>query len=192
MPKRAIPTLSSTYIALLRGINVGGHAKVPMAKLKNMFENIGFTNTKTLLNTGNVVFGVPRSQKFALASLTKTIETQLEKTFKFPVRTILRTREDIESLIASQPFKSVKITPQTLLYVTFLAEKPAPTSLSLKIPYTSPDGNFRILKRTDTEIFHVLTRTPDMESTDVMKILEKEFGKNITTRNWNTIVKMAT
>ena len=198
MPKSALSTQSIPHIALLRGINVGGNAKVPMADLKKTFEKMGFTNIKTILNTGNVLFDVMREQSErsrpfppqTLASLTKTIEVQLEKTFGFPIKTLLRTREDIEVLIASQPFKNIKVTPETSLYITFLAEKPKAKSPTFKIPYTSPDKNFQILKLTNQEIMHVLTVTPNMRSTDAMNILEKEFGKNLTTRNWNTVVKM--
>ncbi len=190
MPKKAIPAASSTYIALLRGINVGGNAKVPMADLKKMFEKMGFKNTKTILNTGNIIFDVPPSQKTTLTSLTKTIETELEKTFGFPIKTHLRTREDIEKLIAEDPFKKINVTPETRLYITFLVDTPKAKSPTFKVPYISPDKNFQILKLTDREIIYVLTVTPDMRSTDVMNILEKEFGKSLTTRNWNTVLKM--
>ncbi len=172
------------YIALLRGINVGGNKKVSMADWKKMMGKLGYTNIQTLLNSGNAMF---ESTEKDIKKLTTTISTNLEKTFGFPIPTLLRTAEQLEKLNASHPFKGITVTPETRLYVTFLSEKPTST---LKIPYVSPTKDFTILRVTPTEVCSVLVLSPKTDSTKVMGILEKEFGKNVTTRNWNTIQKM--
>ncbi len=169
------------YLAFLRGINVGGKKKVPMSDLKNTFELLGFTNVRTLLNSGNVVFEGSKTD-------SSTLETELNKAFGFDISVILRTADEIKKLINSDPFKGITITPDTRLYVTFLKEK---SKSNLKIPYVSPDKNFKILKVTDGEVISVLTLSPAFQTTEAMGALEKEFGKKITTRNWSTVIKIA-
>jgi uncharacterized protein (DUF1697 family) len=172
------------FIALLRGINVGGNKKVPMAMLKKALEKAGYENVKTLLASGNVTF---EAGKKTPEVLRKELEALLQKTFGFSIPTLVRTQEQIDALLKSNPFKGVPVTKETRLYVTFLSEKP---TTKLKIPYTSPEGNFRILRVTEGEVCSVLTITAKAGTVDVMKILEQEFGKNVTTRNWNTVQKL--
>ncbi|MGH8103893.1 MAG: hypothetical protein ACREJQ_05150, partial [bacterium] len=93
----------------------------------------------------------------------------------------------LEHLVADNPFKGIMVTPLTRFYVTFLCEKPKG---ALRIPYVSPDRCFQILRATESEVCSVLTHSPDCGSTDFMKFLEEEFGRKITTRNWNTIIKV--
>ncbi|MCB8942786.1 MAG: DUF1697 domain-containing protein [Ardenticatenaceae bacterium] len=172
------------FIALLRGINVGGHKKIKMADLRQMLTELGFTKVKTLLASGNVLFEADTTQA---DSLQQTIEAGIEASFGFPVPVLIRTREAVEALVASDPFAGIEVTHQTRLYITFLSQPP---TSQLPIPYQSPDGSYHILSVTDTEICSVLTLTGTARTTDAMNILEKEFGKNITTRNWNTVLKL--
>jgi uncharacterized protein (DUF1697 family) len=171
------------FVALLRGINVGGNKKVPMADLKTVFEKLGYKNVKTILASGNVIFEAPEKNTDKLA---KTIGPAMEKKFKFPIPLLIRPASGIEKMLAKDPFKKIKVTQETRLYVTFLPEK---TKSKLPIPYKSPDGSFEILRMEDDALFsHLdLTKTGTIE---VMNVLEKEFGKNITTRNWNTVQKL--
>lgn len=168
------------YVALLRGINVGGNKKVPMSDLKKTFESIGFENVKTLLNSGNVIFE-------GSGTNAETLETKLASQFEFDIPVILRTADEIQKLVNSNPFKQIEVTPDTRLYITFLKDKP---ESKLKIPYASPEKNFKILKVTNGEIISVLTISPAFKTTEAMNVLEKEFGKKVTTRNWNTVIKL--
>jgi len=172
------------YVAFLRGINVGGHKSVPMPRLKKAFEALRFENVQTLLASGNVLFG---GRKANPASLARKIEDKLRKAFHFEIGVIVRTIEKIRNLAAMEPFQGITVTPQTRLYVTFLSEKP---KSSLQIPYQSADGNFRILRASSTEVCSVLKLSPDHSTVDLMAVLEKEFGKKVTTRNWNTIARI--
>jgi uncharacterized protein (DUF1697 family) len=178
-------TGSRTYVALLGGINVGGHKKVKMEELKEAFELMGFRNVKTLLASGNVLFEAPKTEG---ETLKGRIEEKLKKTFGHEIGVILRTIEQVRGMITANHFKGVKVTPQTRLYVTFLSEKPKP---GIKIPYASPGGEFRILRVSDGEVYSVLVVSPGGGTIDLMNIVEKEFGRKVTTRNWNTIVKLA-
>ncbi len=173
------------YIAFLRGINVGGKRQVKMEDLKKDFESLGFTGVQTLLNSGNVIFSSTETNSTVL---TQKIEEKLAKTFGWEIGVILRTSDQIQDLINSDPFKDISITPETRLYVTFLSEKPRS---NLKIPHDPPDKSFRIIHLTDSEVCSVVLLSTDKNTTDLMKFLEKEFGKKVTTRNWNTIIKIA-
>ncbi len=178
------------YVALLRGINVGGNKKVPMAELKKVLEKSGLINVKTLLASGNVVFshrdGFPESNSNIL-QLQTLIPSIIEKEFGFPVPALLRTHKEIEKIIELNPFKEIKVTPQIRLYVTFLSENSKDKS---SITYISPDKSFKIISSFDRTVFSILdlsiSNTPE-----AMNMLEKIYGKNITTRNWNTILKIA-
>jgi len=165
------------YVAFLRGINVGGNKKVPMSELKKVFESLGFTDVKTLLNSGNVVFESGKGD-------AETLEKELEKKFGFQINLILRTFEELKKLADSNPFKGISLSPDTRFYVTFLYEK-------IKNSFISPDKNLKILKASSSEICFVLSIKPGFGTTEAMGILEKEFGKKVTTRNWNTVVKIA-
>jgi uncharacterized protein (DUF1697 family) len=172
------------YIAFLRGINVGGQKTIKMEELKKTFEAMGFANVKTLLASGNVLFDAPMTSKNTLAT---EIEETLEKTFGHEIGVLIRTIESLQKLADDNPFADVKVTPQTRLYVTFLSEN---SKSDLTIPYKSPDGNFRILQASSGEVCSVLTLSPNTRTVDLMSILEKEYGKRVTTRNWNTIERI--
>lgn len=173
------------YIALLRGINVGGNKKIKMEDLREMLSKLGYENPKTVLASGNAAFDAEGNAD----EIKSTIEQGIESTFGFSVNVIILPREQIEKLVAANPFAGIEVTKETRLYVTFLPEKP---SVTIEIPYHAPDGDFTILQVTDSEIISVLVLSAKMKTTDSMNILEAEFGKGITTRNWNTVLKIAT
>lgn len=173
------------YIALLRGINTGGHHKVPMVDLSKAFQEMGFVRIKTLLNSGNIIF---EGESAPLEALEEKIRVKLESAFGFPIPVLMRKAEDIHALIAAKPFEGIKVHKEIRLYVTFLTEVP---DHHLPVPWISPDGSFRLLGIKNREIFSVLDIST-YKTPDAMKILEQSFGKDITTRNWNTIEKIAT
>jgi uncharacterized protein (DUF1697 family) len=173
------------YIALLRGINVGGSKKIEMATLRTLLASLGFEHVKTLLASGNAAWDAEGDD---ITDMRSAIEQGIEATFGFSVSVIVRPREQVERLVASDPFKDVEVTKNTRLYVTFL---PAPATTQLEIPYYTPTPDFTILSVTDTAVCSVLTLSPTSGTVDAMRILERAFGKNITSRNWNTVVKLA-
>ncbi|MFN8672150.1 MAG: DUF1697 domain-containing protein [Candidatus Sericytochromatia bacterium] len=170
-------------IGFLRGINVGGHHKVPMAELRDKLNELGCNNVKTLLNTGNFVFD---TQQINLKDLENKIEDFLSKSFGFPIPVIIRTQKDILDLVDKNPFQEIIEHKDIRLYVSFLKDKP---KIDLPLPYLSSDKSYKIISINDKIILSVL----DLSSTNTTKgmdDLEKKFGKNITTRNWNTIKKI--
>jgi uncharacterized protein (DUF1697 family) len=174
------------YAAFLRGINVGGNTKISMSQLNHAL-SATFTDVKTLLNSGNVVFESSESNE---ENVRQKVEEIIKKTFGLDIHVIVRTQKQLQALVTLEPFKKITVTPHIRLYVTFLLKKPA--TGSLKIPYESEEKDFRILQVIDREVISVLDLSKGKGTIDAMKILEKEFGKSVTTRNWNTVSKTAT
>jgi uncharacterized protein (DUF1697 family) len=172
------------YVAFLRGINVGGNTIIKMTDLKKAFESLGFTHVTTLLASGNVVF---ESANSPLLVLKQKIEKELENRFRVQVLTILRTGSQILDLIKSDPFKNAHINPHTKLHVTFLAEE---TKRGAKFPSQLPSQEFQIVQVSPSEVCSVVEPAPKAGTPELMTLLQKEFGKNITTRTWNTIQKI--
>ncbi|MFN3298898.1 MAG: DUF1697 domain-containing protein [Sediminibacterium sp.] len=170
-------------VAFLRGINVGGHHKVPMADLKSILSNLGCENVKTILNSGNVLF---ETKKKNIAGLERIIESALWENFGFAIPVILIPQNQISELVNDDPFAKVEIHKNIRLYVSFLKE---PSTTKLKLPYISNDKAFTIIGVRDKFIVSVLDITTS-NTPKGMEDLEKLFGKNITTRNWNTIQKI--
>jgi len=173
------------YIALLRGINVGGNKKVPMVTLTKTLKKAGYADVKTLLASGNVLL---EAKEKSAAALRKNLEVLLEKTFGFSVPTIVRTADELKNLAAKDPFKGVTIDDNTRLYVTFLGESKPKGAIT--VPYESESGAFCILLATKTEVVSVLRLNGEARTVDAMNVLEKEYGKDVTTRNWNTVMKL--
>lgn len=88
------------YIAFLRGINISGKNKVPMAELKKSFENQNFSQVKTYLNSGNVIFS---SDEDRLDRLTEQIETMLKNQFGFDVPVFVISKEELDTLLNNAP-----------------------------------------------------------------------------------------
>jgi uncharacterized protein (DUF1697 family) len=172
------------YAAFLRGINVGGHKKVKMDILRNVIENCGSKNVHTLLASGNVLFESDTADE---SDLVNILHQNLQKTFGFEIGIIIRSLEELKNLAALNPFREVKLTPETRRYITFLPDGKHST---LKIPYESADGNYKVFHSSDREVCSVLTITKNSRSVDLMNVIEQEFGKNVTTRNWNTVEKL--
>ena len=173
------------YAAFLRGINVGGHAVIKMTDLKAAFEGMGFKGVRTVLASGNVIFTARPDDEKALGA---EIGSGLGKAFKRNISVLLRSRYALEQLRSSDPFKGIETTPGIRLYVTFLS--PGARTPSITIPYATPRQELRILGATASEVFSVVDLEKGMGTTEAMAVLEKEFGSDLTTRNWNTILKV--
>lgn len=172
------------YAGFLRGINVGGHNKIEMAALRQALSDAGLRKVKTLLASGNVLF---ESDSNEAENVQKQIEGILQQTFGQAIHVVLRSREQIAALVESDPFHGVEVTPQTRLYITFLPA--APKSLPAKEEIATAE-DFQVLGVTPTEVVTVLNLGAGGGTADSMLVLEKVFGKQVTTRNWNTIQKV--
>ena len=177
--------MKSTYVAFLRGINVGGNTLVSMEALKEALASLGFANIRTVLASGNVVFAAAATEPTILAA---KIEQHLRKTLGFEIAVLVRSMEQIKTLVASNPFSKTKVTPQTRLHVTFLPPN-APDGLKISQRLKDPCG-FEIHRMSEGEVCSVVELSPRGGTPELMKLLEKNFGKRITTRTWNTVARI--
>jgi len=171
-----------TYIALLRGINVGGH-NVKMELLRGLFGELGFDHVRSYIQTGNVFFESSEKDKRILRT---AIERHLRTALGYEVATCVRTVEDVEQLLTRDPFTGIPVTPDIRLAVTFLAE---PVTATLPMPYLTPDGAFELIGMTSTELFvvwHLQNGRPGAS----YNLFEKRFAVPATTRFWHTTAKI--
>jgi len=171
------------YIAFLRGINVGGHHKVPMLELRKEMEKLKFENVVTLLNSGNIIFDAIADDA---ENLESKLSEHLEKSFGFPIPVILRSAEMINGFVSVNPFESVLVTKDIRLYVSFLRRD---MESDLALPWLSDDKSYNIICKMDQTIFSILDLSLS-QTPKAMGVLEKYYGKDITTRNWNTIKRI--
>lgn len=166
-----------TYAVFLRGINVGGHKKVPMAVLKSTLEDAGFTNVKTVLNSGNILVDSNQS----IAEVKAGVSRLIIDTFGFEVSVMVRLYRDLKILINAKPFDS--ISSDTKAFVTFL-----PTLVKSELP-PAQSASFKVITNTGLELLGVLN-LKTAGTLDYMKYLEGLYGKDITTRTWKTVQKL--
>ena len=152
-----------------------------MSDLQKAFEAAGFTDVKTVLGSGNVVFSARAASEAALERRAEAAMTaRLGRTFL----TIVRPIEALQDLLASDPYRAFRLEPSAKRVVTFLRRRPT-SRLALPIEFEGA----RILAVKDAEAFSAYVRHP--KSPVFMTLIEKTFGKEGTTRTWDTVAKVA-
>jgi len=166
------------YSALLRGV-MPTNAKMPA--LKRAFEAAGFTGVKTVLSSGNVVFDARRASDSTLQTRAEAAMTrQLGRSFL----TIVRSLDALRELLAADPYRGFTLGATAKRIVTFLREPP---SAKLALPIEL-DGA-RILALRGREVFSAYL--PNPKGAVFMGLIEKTFGKELTTRTWDTVARIA-
>jgi uncharacterized protein (DUF1697 family) len=171
--------LLTTYIALLRGINVGGNNKVPMADLRAMCSGLGYDNVETYIQSGNVVFDSAASE----ASVVVDVEAGLLSTFGLTLSVVLRSAQELVDIVARNPFPGE--SDGTKLHVTcFAAPLPKETVAKLD-PDVAPPDAFMLDGRA-----MYLHLPGGMGTSKLAAHVGQKLGKLGTTRNWNTVLKL--
>ncbi|HEU5184972.1 MAG TPA: DUF1697 domain-containing protein [Gemmatimonadaceae bacterium] len=166
------------YAGFLRGVSPM-NAKMP--ELKQALESAGFTDVKTVLSSGNVVFSAPKTSE---ALLQKKVEAAFEKQLGHTFLTIVRSVDELRAMLASDPYEKFQLPSDAKRVVTFLREKPtAKPKLPIEV-----DGA-RILAMNEREVYTAYVRSP--KGAVFMTLIEKTFGKDVTTRTWDTVAKVA-
>jgi uncharacterized protein (DUF1697 family) len=172
-----------TFVAFLRGINVGGNKTIPMARLKALFETLGFESVRTHLNSGNVAFASGEKDR---AGLTKEIEAAIEKEFGFRPATMLRDAAALKKIVAKNPFAEMAKDDPSHLVVMLLSAKPdKDAGKRLAAAYQGPE-EIRIVG----EEAYVTYPNGIGKSKLTNTLLEKHLGVSGTARNWNTVTKL--
>lgn len=167
-----------TYIALLRGINVGGRKKILMADLKVLFESLGFTEVRTYIQSGNVIFSASESDVHALA-----ISEAIEKKYEFKVPVLVKTASEVEEILSNCPFSEEKMLKS---YFVLLFEAPSEETKKAINPEIFPSEEFII---TDACVYlYVSAGMGKAKCTN--NFFERKLNVNATARNYRTMVKI--
>ena len=172
-----------THIALLRAINVGGHT-VSMERLRGLFTELGYTNVRTLIASGNVVFDAPSKKHAALES---AIERHLEKSLGYGVSTFVRTPDEISAVVAHEPFPRSVIDKAHALWIAFLKDAPGADAAKKLAALRCATDDFHVHGR---EVYW-LRRVTSSDSKIAGNSLERALGGPLTARNITTVTKLA-
>ena len=166
------------YAAFLRGVMP---ANAKMSELKKAFEAAGFAEVKTILSSGNVVFA---ARAKSVASIQRKAEEAMEKQLGHSFLAIVRSVESLRELLASDPYERFRLPPGSKRVVTFLREGRAK---KIELPI-EVDGA-RILAMQGGVVFSAYV--PGPRGPVFMTLIDKTFGKDVTTRTWETVQKVA-
>jgi uncharacterized protein (DUF1697 family) len=173
---------ASRHVLLLRGVNVGGHKRVPMADLRRMLEQLGHANVRTLLNSGNAVFDVARASR--VTQLTLTIETAIEKMFGFTSRSFVLPAALLDVVVRENPLMDRVDNPSRLL-VAFLASAADRERLA---PIEAQEWGTDAFA-TGSHAAYLWCRGGILESA-LPEAVGRVLRGDVTTRNWATVLKL--
>jgi uncharacterized protein (DUF1697 family) len=171
-----------TFAALLRGINVGGKNKVPMAELKAALESLGLEDVVTYIQSGNVVF---TSSKGSAGAVAADVERRIGQAFGVDAAVLLRTPAQLKKIAAGNPFLK-KGVDRSKLHVVFLDGAPAKAKIAKLDPDRSPTDEFSVSGR------EVYLHLPEGAGRSKLTIdwFERGLGVRATARNWKTLEKL--
>lgn len=173
--------MTGTHVALLRGINVGTAKRVSMAELRALVEGLGFTDVRTLLNSGNVVFGC--TAKNARDAAVR-IEKALASSMGISSRVTVLAAKDIAAAVAGNPLQAVTDNPSRLL-VHFFAR---PADLARPKPLAAQSWKPDVLA-LGTKVAYAWCAAGVLDS-PLARAAAKALGDTVTTRNWSTLLKL--
>lgn len=175
-------TTTTRYVALLRGINVGGKAKVPMQTLRELLAAIGGTAIRTHLQSGNAVFTHEDSDPLRLAD---ALHLALADELGLSVTCMVRTAEDLRRVVAANPFDMTGIDGSRFLVVFLTGPVPLDRLAAIEQADHAPDE----LRAGEREIY---AHFPDSirDSKLAARLTDRGLGTAATNRNWNTVTKL--
>ena len=168
----------TTYVAMLRGINVSGQKIIKMERLRAMFVDMGFGGVKTYVQSGNVIF----ETREPAASLSAKIQKRILKDFGFDVPVLTKSSAEMADIVKRNPLVKDKAIDQTKLHVTFLSDDLPRNAAELLQPLAAGAEQVRVIGRA------VYLYCPNTYGNTKLSnnAIEKKLGCGATTRNWNT------
>ncbi|MEU6315877.1 DUF1697 domain-containing protein [Streptomyces sp. NPDC047014] len=176
---------TAAYAALLRGINVGGSRKVPMAELRAVLEGLGHREVRTYLQSGNAVFTSEAAAD--PAALARELETAVEAHFGFRVPCLVAGHAYLRAVADACPFPAAELEGKQL-HATFCSRQPEPERFAALDPAAFLPEEYRVGDRV------LYLHTPDgLGRSKLAEALARPAvvkGIDMTTRNWNTVTKL--
>jgi len=173
----------AVIISLLRGINVGGHNKIKMDALRDLYKSLGLQKAQTYLQSGNVVF---RMKGRDHAKIAKRIEDAIEQSFGFRIHVVLRTSSELSDVISRSPFAKRRGLDPKKLAVIFLRETPSVECLRAALKIETAPEELRIDGGEAYAYFPNGMGRPRMS----WPAIERALKTSGTGRNWNTVTKL--
>jgi len=173
----------TTCIALLRGINVGGHHRVRMPDLQRLCTGLGLRDVRTYIQSGNVVFSTHEDD---LEGVRHAIEQQLVEQFDIPSAVIVRTAEELAAAVASNPFAAQANADPTRVHAAFLSAEPADPSTLIFDPLEFAPERIEAGDR----IRYLLLPDGIGRSRLATELTARPSGVQITLRNWRTVMRL--
>ncbi|EFL38310.1 DUF1697 domain-containing protein [Streptomyces griseoflavus] len=177
--------MATRYAALLRGINVGGSRKVPMAELRTLLEGLGHDGVRTHLQSGQAVFASRHGDEESLAA---ELAAAVERHFGFPVDVIVRDHAYLKGIVEACPFPAAELEPKQL-HVTYFSAPVTPERFTEVDRAAYLPEDFRLGDRA------LYLYAPDgLGRSKLAEHLSKprvNKGVVATSRNWNTVRKLA-
>jgi uncharacterized protein (DUF1697 family) len=171
----------TTYIALLRGINVGGRNRLPMKELRSLLQGLGYENVKTYIQSGNVVF---ESDETDVKALSHEISTVIAGNYDFEPRVMVLTAEEVEAAAAGNPYPEAESAPKTV-HLGFLDSEPTEPDLEKLESFRKENERFELREK----VFYM--HAPDgVGRSKLAANSERLLGVPMTSRNWRTISKI--
>jgi len=171
------------YIGLLRAINLGGHNQVPMPALRELLTHLGFTEPRTLLQSGNIVFGCDRRRA---AGLERVLEAEVEQRLKVATDFFVRTAEEWQEIVARNPFlKEAERDPSHLVVMVL---KDPPSGQEVRDLQAAVTGSEVV--RADGRHAYIVYPDGIGRSRLTNALIEKKLRTRGTGRNWNTVLKL--
>ncbi|MEX2439659.1 MAG: DUF1697 domain-containing protein [Actinomycetota bacterium] len=171
------------YLALLRGINVGGRNLIKMTELKSCFAEQGFEDVVTYIQSGNVVFGSGVSD---VAGLTRHIERMLSETFDYPASAVLRSRRQMRAIVDGAP-KGFGADPSRYRYDVIFLKAPLSAKTAIKRVTTRADVDDA---RAGSGVLYFSRLVSRASQSYLSKIVTIPEYQRMTIRNWNTTTKL--
>jgi len=174
----------TTHIALLRGVNVGGHKKIAMSDLRAFIADLGFDDVRSLLQSGNLVF---RGGARTAAGLERLLEVEAQKHLDLRTTFFVRTAKEWKAIIAHNPFPDAAENDPSHLLVMCLKDVPHAHALkALQDAIKGPE-----LVRAEGRHLYIVYPAGIGRSKLTIKLIEEKLSTQGTGRNWNTVLKLA-
>jgi uncharacterized protein (DUF1697 family) len=171
------------FVAFLRSVNVSGQKIILMKDLNLIFENAGFKNVKTYIQSGNVIFD---SAIIEQNKIKIKIETVLNTSLGYKLDVLLRSHYDLNILIKNNPFNKMKPDENVKFYITFTSGL---LQNKIKLPLESSKKDIEIIEQFNHDFF-CLSKKVNGKFGFPNSFIEKEFKVIATTRNWTTLNKI--
>ena len=171
------------FVAILRGINVGGRRKLPMIELKELFHKLGYSEVKTYIQSGNVIFNAEAEEE----EISNAVENAIFEAYNFEVPVICRTAEEFQQSISQNPFYEDAAVEVERLHLTFLKQLPEQKQLEKLKEYNFYPDEF--LVREKNIFIYCSGKYSDSKLSN--SFFENKLKVPATTRNWKTVLKLA-